>query len=71
MGGKKTSELPAWLYSETNCKTNMDTIIHICDSAFQNPVTERAVYPELLEKIYRKAKFFVAYDTEILGYCAF
>lgn len=49
----------------------IDTVIRCCDSAFDNPVTRRIIYPELLEKIYQKGRFIFAYNGKLLGYCAF
>ena len=43
----------------------------MCDYTFENPVTQRTIYPKLLEKIHQKGRFIFAYDGNPLGYCAF
>ena len=43
----------------------------MCDSAFENPVTQRITYSKILEKIHQKGKLIFAYDGNLLGYCAF
>ena len=49
----------------------MDVTVRCCDGAFMNPVAQRTIYSNLLEKIHQKGKFIFAYDGNSLGYCAF
>ena len=49
----------------------MDAVVRCCDGAFENPVTQRIIYPGLLKKIHQKGKFIFACDGNSLGYCAF
>lgn len=49
----------------------MDAVIRCSDGAFDEPVSKRAVYSEILKKIYQKGRFIYAYNEKVLGYCAF
>lgn len=63
--------LPTWQILNISEKCDIDTIIHACDEAYDNPVTERSYYAKLLNKIHQKGRFIVAYKGSPLGYCAF
>ena len=52
-------------------KTEIDLIIKNCDVAFESPVSERTIYPSLLEKIYKYGNVIYAWDEQAIGYCAF
>lgn len=54
-------------------KTEIDKVIRACDGAFPNPVAERSIYQELLNKIAANGNFIYAHreDEGALGYCAF
>lgn len=59
-------------------KEKIAKVILTCDDAFPNPVTQRAIYPELLAKISEKGNVIYAYNEErcgfqkeAMGYCAF
>lgn len=45
-------------------------LIALCDGAFEHPVSERAVYPVLLDKIHRFGIFFAAHTHQPAGYAA-
>ena len=46
-------------------------MIRNCDDAFEMPVSKRAIYPALLEKLHQKGTCIFAYNGQVLGYCAF
>ena len=70
MGGV-THKIPVWQILSTSDQCEMDAVISRCDSAFAEPVTQRTIYPKLLEKLHQKGRFIFAYNGESLGYCAF
>lgn len=49
----------------------IDYVIRCCDNAFNESVSNREVYVNLIDKIYQKGRFLYAHNDEILGYCAF
>lgn len=55
----------------TNNKNYIGSIIKVCDKAFAEPITERTIYIDLLQKIYRNGIFVFAYQKEPIAYCAF
>lgn len=70
MGGV-TSNLPTWTVQQVSEQWEIDAVIKQCDSAFETPVVQRAVYPALLEKLHQKGKCIFAHNEQALGYCAF
>ena len=70
MGGV-TPKLPAWQILATSEQHEMNAVISRCDAAFAEPVTQRTIYPKLLEKLHQKGQFIFAYNGNSLGYCAF
>lgn len=65
------TKLPTWCVATTNNKMDIDSIIKMCDKAFEEPVAERKIYIELLQKIYGNGIFAFAYQNEPIAYCAF
>lgn len=55
----------------TNDKNEISSIIRNCDKAFAEPVAERYIYFDLLQKIHQKGIFVFAYQgKKDIGYCA-
>lgn len=52
-------------------QSEIDAVIKHCDGAFEAPVSQRVIYPALLEKLHQKGKCIFAYNGQTLGYCAF
>lgn len=71
LGGGVTPNLPIWTLLQATESSEIDATIRFCDDAFMAPVAQRAIYPDLMEKINQKGKFIFAYDGNPLGYCAF
>lgn len=71
LGGGVTPNLPTWTLLQATESSEIDATIRFCDGAFIAPVAQRAIYPNLMEKIHQKGKFIFAYDSNPLGYCAF
>lgn len=46
----------------TNNKYEINSIIRNCDKAFTEPVAERCIYSELLQKIHQKGILVFAYQ---------
>lgn len=55
----------------TSDKRQIDSIIRSCDNAFAEPVSEREIYAELLQKISKNGIFVFAYQENPIAYCAF
>lgn len=65
-------DLPARQMERASGKSEIDAVIRSCDGAFAEPVAQRAVYPDLLEKISQKGSVIFAADQgKPMGYCAF
>ncbi len=71
---KEQKNQPAWKMTSVSGKSEIHAVIAACDGAFENPVTQRSIYPGLLEKISQKGSVIAAYQKNQknpLGYCAF
>lgn len=55
----------------TDNRDEIDSIIRVCDKAFAEPVTEREIYSDLLQKLHQKGLFVFAYQDAPMGYAAF
>lgn len=69
--GGVTPNLPTWTILQISELLEMDATVRCCDGAFMEPVAQRTIYPNLLEKIHQKGKFIFAHDGNPLGYCTF
>lgn len=63
--------LPTCRINTTKDKNEICRIIKACDAAFEEPVSEREIYSELLQKICRYGIFAFACQEEPAAYCAF
>lgn len=70
-GGVRETKLPTWCVDTTSNRNYISSIIKVCDKAFAEPVAERTIYIDLLQKIYRNGIFVFAYQKEPIAYCAF
>lgn len=64
------NKISTYSISTVTTYDEIHAIIKKCDNAFKNPVTQRERYPNLLSKIHKNAHVLVAYQSDILGYCA-
>lgn len=70
-GKIRESKLPTWCVDITSDKRQINSIIRSCDKAFAEPVAEREIYADLLQKIYQNGIFVFAYQDNPIAYCAF
>lgn len=68
---KQEYKLTTCRINTTNNENEICSIIKACDEAFEEPVSEREIYPDLLRKICRNGIFAFAYQEEPVAYCAF
>lgn len=68
---KQEYKLPTCCINTTNDKNEICSIIKACDAAFEEPVSERDIYPDLLQKICRNGIFAFACQEKPAAYCAF
>lgn len=72
--GERISDLQDWCIDMATNKFEIDCVIRKCDKAFEiavgSPVSKLDIYPDLLDKIYLKGNFLIAYAHDIYGYCA-
>ena len=68
---KQKYELLTCRINTTKDKNEICRIIKACDAAFEEPVSEREIYPDLLQKICRYGIFAFACQEEPAAYCAF
>lgn len=64
-------ELTSFSILKESNRNKIDSIIKYCDDAFENPVSKRPYYSDLLDKISTKSIFLYAYKKQVLGYCSF